>query len=160
MVQWIVALTGREMTLSGRTFLWKDLLAFRTNPLIGVGFGSFWLGDRLNTIWSMYTWEPTESHNGFLNVYLELGYVGLLLLVGFISCAYQNIKKELVQNINYGRVRMGIFIIALWYNFTEDAIGKMTLLWFVFLLVSLDIPKMSTPKLVSVDLKSKQYRSK
>ena len=34
---------GREMTLSGRTFLWKDLLAFRTNPLIGVGYGSFWL---------------------------------------------------------------------------------------------------------------------
>jgi len=132
---------GREMTLSGRTFLWKDLLAFRTNPLIGVGYRSFWLGDRMTKLWDMYPWMPNESHNGYLNVYLELGYVGLCLLVGVVYCAFRNIKKELTYNFDYGRFRMGIFFIVLLYNVTEDALGKMALLWFVFLLVSLDVPR-------------------
>ena len=139
----IITSQGRDMTLTGRTFLWKDLLAFHTNPLIGVGYGSFWLGRRLAILWDMYSWMPNESHNGYLNVYLELGYVGLCLLFGVIYCAFKNIKKELAYNFDYGRFRMGIFFIALLYNVTEDAIGKMTLLWFVFLLVSLDIPRLS-----------------
>ncbi len=134
---------GRDMTLTGRTALWKDLLAFRTNPLIGVGYGSFWLGDRLARLWDIYTWEPNESHNGYLNVYLELGYVGLCALAGVVYCAYRNIKKELASNFDYGRFRLGLFVIALLYNLTEDAIGKMTLVWFVFLAVSLDVPRQS-----------------
>jgi len=132
---------GRDMTLSRRTLLWKDLLAFPTNPLIGVGYRSFWLGDRLTILWEKYTWTPNESHNGYLNVYLELGYVGLCLLGGVIYSGYRKIKKELAFNFDYGRFCMGIFIISLLYNITEDAIGKTTLVWFVFLLVSLDIPK-------------------
>jgi hypothetical protein len=34
-----------------------------------------------------------------------------------------------------------MFVIALVYNITEDALGKMILMWFVFLLVSVDIPR-------------------
>ena len=143
-IGWFVTSQGRDMTLTGRTLLWKDLLAFRTNPLIGVGYGSFWLGDRLAILWDTYTWMPNESHNGYLNVYLELGYIGLSLLVGVVYCAYQNIKKELTYNFDYGRFRMGILFIALLYNVTEDAFGQMTLLWFVFLLVSFDIPRQSS----------------
>ena len=141
LISLFITTQGRDMTLTGRTFLWKDLLAFRTNPLIGVGYGSFWLGDRLAILWDKYPWLPNESHNGYLNVYLELGFVGLCLLVGIVYCAYQNIKKELTYNFDYGRFRMGIFFIALLYNITEDALGKMALLWFVFLLVSLDVPR-------------------
>jgi len=132
---------GRDWTFTGRTRLWEDLLAFRTNPWIGVGYGSFWLGKRLATLWGIYAWLPNESHNGYLNVYLELGVIGIFLLAGVIYCVYQNIKNALKNDFYFGRFRMGMFIIALLYNITEDAIGKMTLIWFVFLLISIDIPK-------------------
>ena len=132
---------GRDMTLSRRTLLWNDLLKFPTNPLIGVGYGSFWLGDRLTLIWEKYVWMPNESHNGYLNVYLELGFVGLGLLLGVIGSGFRKIKKDMASNFDYGRFCMGIFFITLIYNVTEDAIGKSTLLWFIFLLVSLDVPR-------------------
>jgi O-antigen ligase len=145
-VSMFVTSQGRDMTLSSRTFLWKDLLAFRTNPVIGVGYGSFWLGDRMTRLWELHPFMPNESHNGYLNIYLELGCIGLFLLVGVIYSAYRNIKIELKTNFDYGRLRMGMFFIAILYNVTEDAIGKLTLLWFVFLLVSLDIPRKSSPR--------------
>ena len=38
---------GRNLTLTTRTFIWDDLLRMNTNPVGGVGYDSFWLGDRL-----------------------------------------------------------------------------------------------------------------
>jgi len=39
-------LLGRDSTLTGRNEIWKAVLAEKTNPLIGTGFYSFWLGGR------------------------------------------------------------------------------------------------------------------
>jgi O-antigen ligase len=135
-----VTFTGRDVTLTGRTRIWKELLAFRTDPLIGVGYGSFWLGKRLQILSDIYG-LLNESHNGYLNVYLELGMIGLGLLAGVIFGAYRNIKRALLDNYDFGRFRLSMFVIALVYNITEDALGKMILMWFVFLLVSVDIPR-------------------
>ena len=82
-----------------------------------------------------------ESHNGYLNVYLELGKIGIFLLVGVIYFAYRNINKELKYNFDYWRFRMAFFVIVLLYNVTEDAFGRFTLMWFVFLLISIDLPQ-------------------
>src|SRR5439155_21530274 len=35
---------GRGSELSGRTVLWRELLGLHTNPILGTGFESFWLG--------------------------------------------------------------------------------------------------------------------
>ena len=153
---------GRNLTFTGRTFLWNDLLAFRTNPLIGVGYGSFWLGERLTIIWEKYVWLPNESHNGYLNVYLELGTVGLCLLAGVIFFTFRNIRKTLIYNFDYGRFQMAILFITLLYNLMEDAFGRMTLIWFVFLLTAINIPQGSTLPYSEkvVDLRSSSVRRK
>lgn len=44
----VVDLAGHESTIMGRAELWRQCLALHTNPIFGVGFESFWLGDRLN----------------------------------------------------------------------------------------------------------------
>src|SRR5206468_2635752 len=80
----VVDLTGHEATIAGRAQLWHDLLAFPVNPIFGTGFESFWLGDRLQAIWDTHWWHPIQAHNGYLETYLNLGLVGLLLLVGFL----------------------------------------------------------------------------
>src|SRR2546428_3149771 len=43
---------GRGPTLTGRTQIWHLVLSMTTNPLLGTGFESFWLGPRLQKIWS------------------------------------------------------------------------------------------------------------
>ena len=44
----IVELSGHEITIEGRGVLWGLLLTFGTNPISGLGFESFWLGDKLD----------------------------------------------------------------------------------------------------------------
>ncbi len=43
---YLITALGRDATLTGRTELWQQLFGFHTNPIFGVGFESFWLGDR------------------------------------------------------------------------------------------------------------------
>ena len=43
----IVDISGHESTLEGRGVLWEELLRYQDSPVFGVGFESFWLGDRL-----------------------------------------------------------------------------------------------------------------
>jgi O-antigen ligase len=62
---------GRETTLTGRTELWNDLLAMGTNPWVGTGFESFFLGPRLDILWAKHWWRPNEAHNGYLETYLS-----------------------------------------------------------------------------------------
>ena len=69
----ITALSGHAETLTGRGNLWQELLKFDSNPVIGTGFESFWLGERLQKLWAEHWWHPNEAHNGYLETYLNLG---------------------------------------------------------------------------------------
>src|SRR5260370_24790907 len=69
----VMATMGRDPTLTGRTEIWKVVLGEKGNPMLGTGFESFWLGKRLEKIWSLYWWHPNEAHNGYLEVFLNLG---------------------------------------------------------------------------------------
>ncbi len=95
----IADLTGHESTLMGRAELWGELLALHTNPIFGVGFESFWLGDNANPIWDVRWWHVDEAHNGYLEVYLDLGLVGLFLLWGCYYCHFpQNTRRAIDQS--------------------------------------------------------------
>lgn len=137
----LISFLGRDPTLTGRTLLWGDLLSLRTNPVIGVGFGNFWLGKRLAVIWKTQPWMPMESHNGFLNVYLELGTIGLSLMFINILVCYKRIKAVLLKNYEYGIFAFAILILTLLYNITEDSFGNISLMWFFFLFVLVDTSK-------------------
>ena len=49
----IVQGLGRNPTLTGRTAIWEAVLPLAGNPLIGTGYESFWLGKRLEKLWSV-----------------------------------------------------------------------------------------------------------
>lgn len=134
----VVEVLGRNMTLTDRAYLWQDLLGIGTNPVIGTGYDSFWLGQRLDILWAKYRWQPNESHNGYLETYLELGLLGLLLLGGCIIAIVRNIEKTLHYDFELGKVRMAFLIIVLLYNCTEVAFKGVTLMWLMFLLMAVD----------------------
>jgi exopolysaccharide production protein ExoQ len=86
---------GRSASFSGRVQIWGAIIAsvFR-RPLGGYGFDAFWslLQGEATRVFASAGWVVTSAHNGFLNVALELGLVGLaLVLVTFIqACRYAN----------------------------------------------------------------------
>jgi O-antigen ligase len=131
---------GRDETLTGRTEVWEQVLKIGTNPLIGVGYGSFWLGDRLRTLWSVYRWHPTEAHNGYLEIYLDLGVVGCALVIGLVIASLGTAMKRVADDTEYGSLQLAILAAAVLYNFTESAFRPGLLMYFFFLLVAIDVP--------------------
>jgi len=130
----VISSMGRNPTLTGRTDVWKSVLEMAPDPLLGAGFESFWLGPRLKKLWSIYVWEPNEAHNGYIEVYLNLGWVGLTLLGVVIITAYRKVVKGLRLDVDTGSLRLTYFVMALIYSLTEAGFRIFSSIWIVFLL--------------------------
>jgi exopolysaccharide production protein ExoQ len=132
---------GRDSTLTGRTTLWTALLNMDTNPILGTGFESFWLGERPLRLEGIFFFIPNEAHNGYLETYLTLGLVGLLLLIGLFVATFWKIRAELFRNFEMARYRLGFLVALILYNWTEAAFKTLTPLWFLFYLIAMDYPR-------------------
>ena len=132
----IVTELGRDVTLTGRVFLWHDVLQEKINPLIGAGYDGFWIGERLAHLWEIHWWRPHQAHNGYLETYVNLGLIGICLLALIIISSFRKSCYEVVHDFNHGRFRLIFFIIALFFNITEAAFQDLHIVWFTFLLMS------------------------
>jgi len=139
----LISFLGRESSLTDRVPLWEDILELVVNPIIGCGYNSFWLGDRPIAIWKKWSWHPVNTHNGYLDIYVNLGYLGLLFFLALIISTFNKAKNELIINYEYGRFRLGWLLITLLYNTTETAFAGVHLIWIIFLLVAIDLPRRS-----------------
>jgi O-antigen ligase len=129
-----VDMIGREGTLTGRTEIWEKTLSVKINPLIGAGYESFWFGD-VSKKWGDYWSAPNQSHNGYLEIYLNLGIVGLAFVGGiFVSYAKKAIRG-IGPNLYSGRVQLSFLLIFMLYNITEYGFRPISSIWLVFLLL-------------------------
>lgn len=132
---------GRNPTLTDRTEVWKDVLALAEDPVLGAGFESFWLGRRLEILWSKWHWQPTQAHNGYIETYINLGAVGLILLLILAVATFKKIQRMLLWDFEFARLRMAYLVAILLYNFTEAAFKGVCLVWFVWHVIALDYPR-------------------
>jgi len=132
---------GRDPTLTERTVIWHAVLALHTNPLVGTGYEAFWLGPRFE--WIATHFAPiNESHNGYLEVYLNLGLIGVFLVVGLLLSSYRKIWRRPEPLTSMASLHLSIWTVALFYNMSEAAF-KGGLLWVVLLLGAMDFRKVS-----------------
>ena len=80
----VLGLVGKDRTLTGRTHLWSvvsDMALDRS--WWGYGYSAFWRGATgpSGLVWLIFAWQPPHAHNGFLDLWLQLGLVGLVLFV-------------------------------------------------------------------------------
>jgi O-antigen ligase len=136
----LIKALGRNPTLTDRTFLWDFLLGMKTNPIFGTGYESFWLGSRLQTVWTKFPGIP-EAHNGYLDIYLDLGLVGILLLAVFLIASYRVICQELKSSSELGSLGLGLWTVLIFYNVTEAAFTGFHLMWVIFLVGAVEVPK-------------------
>lgn len=125
---------GRSSTLTGRTQIWSQVLSMPVSRLFGTGFESFWLGPRLQTIWSLYWWHPNEAHNGYIEVLLNLGWIGVSLLALLLITGYRRIFATLRRDPNVASLELAYFLVAVVYSFTEAGFRMLGLTWIFFLL--------------------------
>jgi O-antigen ligase len=94
-------------------------------------------------MWAMYYFHPTQAHNGYLEVYLELGWIGIILLSAIIIAGFRNAVAMLRWNPDAARIRLAFIAIALVYNVTEAGFRMMTLTWIFFLLSATVVPEVA-----------------
>ena len=141
---------GRDPTLTDRTKIWSFVLGMQTNPLLGAGYESFWLGPRLQWFWETSgLGHLNEAHNGYLEVYLNLGLVGLALLGGFLIASYRTICRRLTAVSSLAPLSMALWTVVLFYNVTEAGFRN-GLMWLTFLLGSIAIPERAEGRVHSV----------
>jgi O-antigen ligase len=129
---------GRDPTLTDRTIIWQTVLSLHTNPVIGTGYDSFWLGSRLPKIWEVVG-RINEAHNGYLETYLNLGSIGVILLLGFLIASYRTLFRQMKLSYNSALLGLTIWAVILFYNMTEAAF-KSGLLWVTLLLGVVTVP--------------------
>ncbi len=78
-----VGLFGKDLTFTGRTFLWEyGFRAFLSRPLLGFGFDAFWYDTSQYggvAIRALAGWQTPGIHNGWLELLLSVGLVGTVL---------------------------------------------------------------------------------
>jgi O-antigen ligase len=115
----VSALFGRDGNLTGRTVeIWPYAWEIGArHPILGAGYGGVWgLGGDI----SLKT-GVEQAHNGYLDVYLELGIVGLLFLGAYFLNLCGTVRRAFRCDVNWGLFGLCFVLMTLIYNISETA---------------------------------------
>lgn len=115
---------GRDATLTGRTTLWSAVVDdINERPVFGYGYSVFWLAhnpDSANVVTATH-WNAPNSHNGYLDLCIDLGLVGLLLfLCGFGVAWRRAVKLFKERNTSASKWPLIFLLFFIFYNVTES----------------------------------------
>ncbi len=141
----ILELMGRDSTLTGRTGLWQALLdKIWLRPWLGYGYGGFWQSTSKEylDVWEVINWKAPHGHNGFLDLWLELGLLGLFVFtLSFIYTSFRAVKK-LWQNSNVESLFCVTYLLFLLLaNLAESSLLGQKSLWLLYVATVLSINK-------------------
>ena len=137
----LLRLLGRNPTLTGRTEIWRAVLSFHTDPLIGTGFDSFWLGSRIRGVANQIGYGGiNQAHNGYLELYINLGWIGLIFFAGMIASGYRSVVRSFLLNPRLGSLRLAFLCASVMYSLSEAGFRALIPIWFVCLLAIVEVP--------------------
>ncbi|MCX6976483.1 MAG: O-antigen ligase family protein [Verrucomicrobia bacterium] len=145
----LITLFGRDITLTDRTFIWSDVYAAAGGfTLTGVGYGGFWIGRISNIPWNAtMTWVLGQAHSGYIDTYLQIGWIGALLLASLIFSSIPVLLNDLSKDFDFAALRITLFLTILFINITESTFLRGDHhLWLILLLVLWKMPAPSLPK--------------
>ncbi len=143
----ILGSVGKDTTLTGRSELWPAVLEMiAKKPWLGYGYGAFW-DDSVESSIVIQTvqWNAPNAHNGFLDLWLALGLVGVLVFViGFVI----NLLRALYLmrwNQTYENLWLLIyFTYMIFSNLTETTLLEQNSLEWILYVSAILSSKLST----------------
>ncbi|HEX5235969.1 MAG TPA: O-antigen ligase [Silvibacterium sp.] len=117
---------GRDATLSGRTLIWKQVWIYvMRQPWLGWGYDGFWHGTQGEAfhVVAAVRFMVFHAHNGFLEIWLELGAVGLALFALSYLRAWRRLWP-LLRSGDVDRAMWMVFVLALvlFYDVDENTL--------------------------------------
>lgn len=138
----------RSSDLTGRSELWNVVLqSINKRPWLGYGFSGFWQGTNgeWETVAESVGWTPGFSHNGFLDVLLNVGIVGLtIFLIGYFATC-----RECILYFAREKTRLGVWLctfllFTLLYNITEGfLLTQNNIYWAVYIATAINVSSVS-----------------
>lgn len=120
-VGFFASIAQRDTTLTGRSGVWEKLLPVAMqNPIVGSGFGGFWTQN------ARMLFEIANAHSGYLDVFLGLGFIGLLLVSIFLLSSCRKAQRELSSNFDWGILWICYIIMAVIHSISESSIDSLT----------------------------------
>jgi exopolysaccharide production protein ExoQ len=143
----IVAAIGRDLTFTGRTVLWSgvwDLVV--QHPWLGYGYGASWNSWDSETAhaWRIVGgWKAPNSHNGFLDLLLDLGVVGTAAFaVGFVSNLIKSMILVSLSKTADGYWFLVFSVILILSNISETSLfAQNNFNWVMYVSISLTLIK-------------------
>jgi O-antigen ligase len=146
----IANLMGRDPTLTGRTAIWAQVwIEILKRPWLGYGFSAFWRGTKGASFDVVVALKFVlfHAHNGYLEIWLELGAAGLLLFVLSYLRGWQQLWPLLSTRRQGGEFAASawpvyVLVLIAAYDFDENTLLSFNgLFWvlYVHALVSIGI---------------------
>lgn len=134
----VLVILGKGSTLSSRTDIWSSVYYFiKERPLLGHGYAGFWVDvGEARHVWGDLGFEPVHSHNGFLDLILDLGFVGLAVFLVIFILTYGRLLRLVRRTRNirmfWPLLFMSMFIL---FNIAQAQILKVSFNWLIFVII-------------------------
>lgn len=140
----LVQALGRNMTFTGRTDIWQHITFGTVNPLIGGGYWNFWGGPDGYAIAESMTTSIPNAHCGYIDVYLDGGFIGLAFLFAVLIVCGNRLLRSFRSNPDvdrFIRVRFAILVVMILYNNAESEFARISPIWFTTLIMIASFPR-------------------
>jgi O-antigen ligase len=147
LAQALSALTDKPTTFTGRTLIWATISEhIGKHPLLGSGYAAYWTptpspgDDAYAFIEQTGSFYPGSAHNGYLEVANDLGWVGLIALVGYIGTLIKQSLRLAQTDYAQGALYLALIFDQLITNSSESH-------WFSVLSIDFIIVTLATTAL-------------
>jgi O-antigen ligase len=133
-----VATLGKDPTLTGRVALWAMSLDWiGEKPFLGYGYDAFWsayYGPAADIRMAVNWLGAPHAHNGFINLWLDLGLVGVILFSAvFIQTYRLALSRAYASHTTEGIWPIAFLTFMFVYSLTEISFMSRTdLFWILF----------------------------
>jgi len=130
----------RKSNFTGRTEIWAAVVPAAPNSIVGAGFESFWISPCVRNVWRGLVgwWHPealNEAHDGYIEVYLNLGWIGVCLISLILISGYRRAVAAFRLNPSVGGLMLAYITAAAVYSITEAGFRMLDPIW-IFLLLA------------------------
>jgi O-antigen ligase len=123
----VTGVVGRSSNLTGRTEIWSLVVDFiPERPIVGYGYAGFWQGasPESNQVNRVMRNMVMYSHNGYLEMQLNLGAIGILLTFGILAIGLK--RGFYFSEQRYASTRL--WPLAFLFYFIFHNLGECTIL--------------------------------
>lgn len=112
----ISSAVGRDQSLTGRVDTWAKVIPYVWDkPFWGCGYGAFLTDSMIETIGAYHV------HNGYLDIILNIGFIGLGFFSMFLFKNCRNAQREMTKNFDWGVLWLGFLLITALSNMAEPS---------------------------------------